>query len=208
MRTPLAVAAAIAGVAIVAAVVARTTAQSTPPAAPADASQAGAYQIDPVHSGTVFSITHFGVSNFWGRFNEISGTYTFDPAKPDAATFDVTIRVESVDTNNKRRDDHLRSPDFFNAVEYPTISFKSTKAEKATGNSMVVTGDLTMHGQTRPISATVKFIDAKSTPQGFKSGLEARFAVKRTDFGMDTYVANGGLGDEVNVVVALEGVKR
>ena len=158
--------------------------------------QSGAFTVDPVHSTLIFKIQHNGVSNFYGRFNEISGT--FDPQAD--GSFDIQVKAASVDTGVGKRDDHLRSADFFNANEFPTIEFKSTKIEKA-GDKLRVNGNLSLHGESKPITADVIVFPAKDS----KGGIEATFTIKRTDFGMDTYVANGALGDEVQVTVALEG---
>lgn len=165
------------------------------------------FLLDTVHSSAVFKIQHMGVSNFYGRFNDIEGTYMIDASNPANSRFDVRVKTDSVDTKVKKRDDHLRSPDFFNAAEYPALSFKSIKVEKK-GDNLSVTGDLTMHGVTKPITVDMKVFPAKQTQQGYKGGFETMFTVKRTDFGMDTYVAEGGLGDEVTVIVAGEGAKQ
>lgn len=162
------------------------------------------FTIDGVHSGVVFKIRHMDVANFYGRFNSISGTYS--PA--EGGSFDITVQAASVDTGNKGRDDHLRSPDFFNTSEYPTLTFKSTSVKAIGDNKLAVTGDLTMHGVTKPITVEMDVFPAKETRQGVKCGFETIFTVKRTDFGMDTYVTAGGLGDEVQVIVAVEGVKK
>ncbi len=166
------------------------------------------FSFDPVHSSAIFKIQHMGVSNFYGRFNDIEGTYTLNASNPATNAFDIHVKTESVDTKDKKRDGHLKSPDFFNAAEYPTIDFKSSKVTAAGNNKLSVTGDLTMHGVTKPVTAEVIIFPAKQTPQGYKSGFETSFTVKRTDFGMDTYVANGGLGDEVIIMFAGEGMKK
>jgi len=166
------------------------------------------YEVDGGHSSNMFKINHMGVANFMGRFNKMGGTYTMDPAKLEASTFEITIDADSVDTNSEGRDKHLRNPDFFNTAEYPNITFKSTKVEKVGDNMLNVTGDLTFRGVTKPVTAKFQIFPGKETRQGFKSGFEANFSIKRTDFGNDTYVAQGGLGDEVQVTVCVEGAKK
>ena len=161
---------------------------------------ADSFTLDPVHSSVMFRIEHMGVSNFYGSFNDVSGSYTLG----ENPSFNFTIKTESIDTRNEGRDKHLKSPDFFNAVEFPTITFKSTSVEKA-GDNLKVTGDLTMHGVTKPVTAELKFWPAKETRQGVKGGFETMFTIKRTDFGMNTYVTEGALGDEVTVLFAGEG---
>lgn len=216
MHARLALSVVITGLAVsIAAGVAPQTSSSQPPNAPpkpaASATPTTAddvFTIDTVHSAVMFRIQHEGVSNFYGRFNDLTGTYAVDAQSPEKGRFDLQVKTESVDTNNQRRDDHLRSPDFFNAAEFPAITFKSTKVESASTYQLKVTGDLTLHGVTKPVTAEVTTFAAKQTRQGLKSGFEASFTVKRSDFGMDYGVANGGLGDEVTLRVGVEGAKR
>jgi polyisoprenoid-binding protein YceI len=163
-----------------------------------------------VHSAVLFRIDHLGVGTFWGRFNEVSGTYTFDEQNHEACRFELALATESVDTNNQGRDRHLKSPDFFNAREFPTISFQSTELSHVSGDEYELKGDLTLHGVTKPITARVSWNGARDAGQrfGFRSGFEAIFTIKRSDFGMDTYVNEGVLGDEVRIVAAIEGVRE
>jgi polyisoprenoid-binding protein YceI len=176
-------------------------------AAQPDAVKAETLNIDPVHSSIIFKIRHMGASNFYGRFNDASGSFTIDSANPANSKFDVTVKTGSVDTNNQERDDHLKSPDFFNAAEFPTITFKSSKVAKSSGDKLSVSGDLTVHGVTKPITVELTHTPGKKTLMGHRGGFEAKFTIKRTDFGMDTYVANGGLGEDVELIVSVEGVK-
>jgi polyisoprenoid-binding protein YceI len=158
------------------------------------------FSVDAVHSSVMFRLEHMGVCNFYGAFREVSGSYTLG----DNAAFEISVKTDSVDSRNKGRDDHLKSPDFFNAAEFPAITFKSTKVEKD-GEGLKVTGDLTLHGVTKSVTVDMKTWAPKETRQGVKSGIETSFTIKRSDYGMTTYVAEGGLGDEVDIVVALEG---
>lgn len=184
----------------------RATAPAPVPAAgPIVAAATHAFKLDPVHSSSVFRIEHMGVSAFYGVFRDLSGTFVMadDPA---ACSFSIDVKTDSVDTRNKQRDDHLKSDAFFDAAKFATISFKSTKIEKAGDNKLKVTGDLTMHGVTKPITAEVRTWPAKQTNMGFRSGFETTVTVKRSDFGMTTYInKEGGLGDEVTVIFAGEG---
>ena len=197
---------ALAGFVLIAAPGNRSEAAAAPAVAPTAA--AGTYELDAVHCSNMFRIRHMGVANFRGRFNEMSGGYTFDPASPESARFNITINAASIDTNNKGRDNHLRSPDFFNVAEYPEITFKSTGVEPLTDDTMKVTGDLTLLGTTRPVTVDMKLVGMGETRQGFKSGFDGTFTVKRSEFGMETYVAEGGLGDEVTIMVSLEGNRK
>ena len=113
------------------------------------------YTVDPVHSSISFMISHAGISNIHGRFNDFSGKITIDSADPAKSSFALTIPIETIDTNNVKRDEHLRAPDYFNAKQFPTMSFQSTKVKPVSGG-FEVTGDLTMHGVTKPVSFTLK----------------------------------------------------
>lgn len=167
---------------------------------------ADTYKVDPVHSSVVFSIKHFGVADFYGGFKEISGTVTFDAADPSKSSVEITVPVETVDTRNEKRDQHLKSPDFFNAKQFPTISFKSNKIEGA-GDTYRISGDLTLHGVTKPVTAEFKKgAENKGQKGETRSGGETRFTIKRSDFDMK-FMA-GPLGDDVNIILSLEGVKQ
>jgi polyisoprenoid-binding protein YceI len=167
---------------------------------------ADTYKVDPTHSSVIFSIKHMGVSDFYGAFKQISGTVAFDPADASKSSVELTIPVESVDTRNEKRDQHLKSPDFFNAAQFPTITFKSSKVE-ATGSTYKVSGDLTLHGVTKPV--TVEFKkggETKGQKGEVKTGGETHFTIKRGDY--DMKFMNGPLGDDVNIIISLEGTKE
>jgi polyisoprenoid-binding protein YceI len=148
---------------------------------------------------------HMGAGQFWGRFNDVSGTYSFDPSNLATAKFDITIAIESVDSGNGDLDKHLRSPDFFAAKDFPTMTFRSTALEGASATGGVLKGDLTMKGVTKPVTAKLEFTGMSDKGRGMKSGFEATFTIKRSDFGITYGVDKGAIGDEVRVTVALEG---
>jgi polyisoprenoid-binding protein YceI len=120
------------------------------------------YQVDNKHSTVIFRVKHLGVSYFYGRFNQIEGRITFDEADPTSFVLDVEIKVESIDTNDQRRDEHLKGPDFFNAKQYKTITFKSTKVKQGKDKKYRVTGDLTLHGVTKSITVDVVHVGSGS----------------------------------------------
>jgi polyisoprenoid-binding protein YceI len=168
----------------------------------------GAFKIDPVHSTVLFKIRHLGVSNFWGRFNEANGTVTIDAAKPAASKIHFSIPAAKVDTNNPDRDKHLRGPDFFNADEFKTIDFDSTKVEAKGKDELEVTGDLSLHGAKKSITVHVKQIGFADIPKmGARVGFEASFQIRRSDFGMKSASDGGMLGDEVDLIVNVEAAK-
>jgi polyisoprenoid-binding protein YceI len=135
----------------------------------------------------------------------VSGTFSFDPSNLATAKFDVTIAIESVDSGNGDLDKHLRSPDFFAAKDFPTMTFRSTGLEGASATGGMLKGDLTMKGVTKPVTAKLEFTGMSDMGRGMKSGFEATFTIKRSDFGITYGVDKGAIGDEVRVTVALEG---
>jgi len=177
-----------------------------PAVARADAS-AGAFKLDPVHSMVIFRIGHMGVSYTWGRFNEPTGEYLIDAADPSKSSINITLNADKVDTANAGRDRHLKSPDFFNAGEFPTITFTSKSFTKSADKAFDVTGDLTMLGVTKPVTAKLTYVGEGQTKQGFKSGFEAEFTIKRSEFGMIKYLEENALGDEVTLFVSVEGAR-
>jgi polyisoprenoid-binding protein YceI len=177
-------------------------------AAPATLSAAASFEVDPVHSSLIFQIEHMGIANFYGRFNSVNGEYSLDEASPANSQFNFTVKADGVDTANQKRDGHLKSADFFNVAEYPTITFKSTKVEKAADRHLKVTGDLTLHGVTKPVTADVKLFPVKEMQQGAKGGIETTFTIKRSDFGMNYGVSQGALGDAVTITVAIEAARK
>ena len=165
------------------------------------------YKADPVHSSAVFRAHHAGAAYVWGRFNDPAGTFMLDESDLTKSTFSSEIQVANVDTHNEKRDAHLKSPDFFNAKQYPTITFKSTSVKKGEGNFLQVTGDLAMHGVTKSVTVPVELTGKGQFPPGTqRAGIEATFVVKMSDF--EIKGLPGVVSDEIKIVVALEGVKQ
>jgi polyisoprenoid-binding protein YceI len=180
--------------------------QATPAATPIPDKAAGTFRIDRVHSSCNFRVEHLAASMFWGRFDDVNGSITYTPGSTGSLEFDIRIPVASVHGGDDKLDNHLRGPDFFNAKEFPEMTFKSTKATPAGGRMWKVEGDLTLLGVTKPITAMIEWIGF-SEPRGKKLiGFEASFTITRSDFGMDYQVDQGGLGDEVSIIVGLEAV--
>jgi polyisoprenoid-binding protein YceI len=144
------------------------------------------------------------VSYFNGRFDEISGTVTLDDQNPAQSAFDLKISASSVDTANPKRDNHIKSPDFLNAKQFPTITFKSKSVSAGEKDVYEVQGDLTLHGVTKPITVKVTRTGQGPGPRGGGSvvGLESVFTVKRSDFGMSNMLQ--ALGDEITITVGIE----
>ena len=169
--------------------------------------QADSFKIDPVHSAILFKINHFGVGNIYGRFDAFAGTFTIDQAEPSKDAVSVEIKTDSVDSNAPDRDKHIKSPDFFNAAQYPTATFKSTSVKKVDDKTYQVTGDFTLRGVTKPINFDVKAIGTGPGPKGeIRSGWEATATLKRSDFEVKTFLP--AVGDDVGLTIAVEGIKQ
>jgi polyisoprenoid-binding protein YceI len=172
-------------------------------------SLAETYTIDPHHSQAGFAIKHMTLSTVRGAFSKVSGTIDYDPKKPDASKVNATIDISSVDTHEEHRDTHLKSPDFFDLAKYPTMTFKSTKVVAKGKDHLEVTGDLTLHGVTKPVTLEVDgpSVELKD-PKGAKRGASATTKINRKDFGLifNKQLDNGGmmLGDDVDITLDVE----
>lgn len=177
------------------------------PAAASAALAPSTITLDPVHSMAVFRIQHLGAGFFWGRFNEVSGTVRWPLDDSAAPSFDVVAEVRKVDTGSAKLDGNLQGPSFFNEAEFPTISFKSTGATRKGDRHYTVTGDLTLRGVTKSIEVDCVVTGIGKGPAGQKVGFECTFALKRSDYGMKWGIdaPKGALGDEVKMIIALEG---
>jgi polyisoprenoid-binding protein YceI len=180
-----------------------TLALAATPALPAEA-----YTVDPDHSSVSFMTSHLGLTQIHGRFNEFSGSFTIDKDNPAKSSFALSIKVESVDTNNKKRDAHLRSPDFFEVKKYPLMTFQSTSV-RAVAGGYAVTGDLTLHGVKKSVTLTLLGGKTVEFPKGkglVRTGFTTSTVLKRSDYDMKTGI--GLIGDEVTITIGLEGVKK
>lgn len=175
---------------------------------PARARAADAFKVDAVHSSVVYRIKHNNVAYHYGRFDQVEGTFLLDKDNPSSGSINVSIPVDSVSSGNGGRDGHLKKADFFAAKEFPTITFKSTeitaKGESEGYPAFDVKGDLTLHGVTKPVTAQVRHTGQGSGQKGEVAGIEAKFTIKRSDFGMN-FMVGKGLGDDVTIMVSLEG---
>jgi polyisoprenoid-binding protein YceI len=171
------------------------------------------YQIDPAHSNVQFSVRHLMLSNVRGTFSGVTGTVIYDPAKPEATSVEAKVDVHTVNTNDEKRDGHLKSPDFFDAAAYPTMTFASKRVEKTGTGEFKVTGDLTIHGVTREVALTAEEVTEESNdPWGkVRIGASIKGKIKRADFGVtwNSALEAGGvvIGDEVKLEFDLQLVK-
>ena len=169
---------------------------------------ADTYKIDPVHSSILFKVKHLNVGNFYGRFNDVDGTIVFDEANPAGDSVNVEIKTESIDTHNEGREKHLKGADFFDAKQFPTMSFKSKSVEKGKdADSFDISGDFTLHGVTKPMKVTFVKTGAGADPKGGQHiGFEGAFAIKRSDYSMN--FMQGPLGDDISIIISIEAGKQ
>ena len=164
------------------------------------------YTIDPVHSSVGFAIRHF-FTNVPGAFTKFSGTITVDRDHLENSSVTAVIDVGSVDTRTEKRDNHLRSPDFFDAVKFPSMTFKSTAWKQTADGAFDVTGDLTIKDVTKPVVLKVKLLGFGPGMQGaMLSGWEESTTLNRNDFGISTYPKM--LGDDVAVTLTVEAYQQ
>jgi len=170
-----------------------------------------AFGFDKSHSQVGFRIRHW-LTKVEGRFKDYDGKIWIDRAKPEDSKVEITIQAASIDTDNDRRDTHLKSADFFEVEKYPTITFKSTKVEPKGKDLYAVTGDLSMHGVTKTITVPVKHTGFLNLGKQEKAGFELTIPISRKDFGIawNRTSDEGGamLGDEVEVTVLVEANKE
>jgi polyisoprenoid-binding protein YceI len=164
------------------------------------------YSIDPMHTGISFKISHLGLSWVFGTFKDVSGRFTIDA---ENSSFALSIKAASIDSANAKRDEHLRSPDFFNVKQFPEIAFNSTSVKPIEGG-FEVTGNLTMHGETKSITFPIKGGRTAMFPPGTqRTGYSTgEITLKRSDFGVGAAKFASALGDEVFITVSFEGTQK
>ncbi len=165
------------------------------------------YNIDPVHTSVVFGAQYADMGNFYGQFTDYNGQVLSDGENADSFALSLEIPMESLDTHNEQRDAHLKSPDWFNAREYPTAKFEGTQLS-GSGEEMSLSGNLTLHGVTKPVTAKVRNLKSKQTPRGHRCGFGAELTVKRSDFGVTTMMGEDGIGDEIVLHIGVQSVKK
>lgn len=171
------------------------------------------YVLDPAHTQTLFFISHLGFSHMPGRFGDVEGDFNYDKSDVSHSSVTVTMKAASVDTFHQKRNEHLKSPDFFNAAEFPDITFKSTKIEMTGDKTAKMTGDFTLLGVTKPITLDVTFNREglhTFNKRDHIAGFSAIGSFKRTDFGMGFGMPGkpGGIGDKVELRIEAEGIRQ
>jgi polyisoprenoid-binding protein YceI len=171
------------------------------------------YRIDPAHSSARFAVRHMMVTNVHGGFRKVEGTVTYDPENPAESSIETTIDAASINTMDDQRDAHLRSADFLDVAAYPVITFKSTRVEPAGEGERKVTGDLTIHGVTRPVvlKAEQPTPEEKDPWGNIRMGASAVTKIKRSDFGLTWNAAleTGGIlvGDDLKIELDVSLIK-
>lgn len=159
------------------------------------------WKVDPAHSQVSFGIQHLTISEIEGLFDSFDATIVADQADFSDAKFDVTIDVNSINTGVQMRDDHLRNPDFFEVEKYPEMTFKSTAIESAGDDRYKVTGDLTFHGVTKPVSLEVWYRGTIENNDDVVSGFQITGEIKRSDFNLGPDFPEAVLSDKVRIKV-------
>jgi polyisoprenoid-binding protein YceI len=171
------------------------------------------YTIDTTHSDVGFSVRHMVFAKVRGHFTKWTADLAFDPADPSKDAVNVSIDVNSIDTREAQRDGHLKSPDFLDAEKYPTITYKSTKVESAGSKKYNVTGDLTIHGVTKPVKLEVEELGGGKDPWGNQRvAFQAKTRVDRGEFGLkwNQALETGGVlvGEHIDIEIDIEAIAK
>lgn len=173
---------------------------------PRASAETATYDIDGSHSIVIFKVRHLGIANFYGTFDELTGEVHYNESKPSECSIRVEIDSTSIDANSDDRNALLKDTDFFDSENHPAWTFESTEVAQGKDGHLKLSGDLTLRGKTKKIEADLETVGVGETFMGERAGWEARFTIDRTDFEISGVL--GGLGKEIEVIVAIEGVKR
>ncbi|WP_375465521.1 YceI family protein [uncultured Methylobacterium sp.] len=174
----------------------------TPPTRDPAQVQPGAYAVDPGHTQVGFTVSHMGFSNYSGGFSGVSGSLDLKPENPGASSLKVSIPVASVSTTSAKLTDELKSAQWLDAGKFPEMTFVSTKVTPDGKDKAKVAGDLTLHGVTKPVTLEVTLVGAGVNPlsKKYTVGFEVKGAIKRSEFGVKTYVPL--IGDDLHLTIA------
>ena len=183
-----------------------TSALADTPAVPANtdpaAVKAGTYTVETSHTRTQFTVSHMGFTDWYGDFSGTSGSLSIDPKNIAATKLDISIPVSSVSTTNAKLDEELKSAAWLGAEQFPTIRFVSTKIVRTGARAAAISGNLTLHGVTRPVVLAATFNGAGVNPlsKAYTVGFNARTAIKRSDYGVKAYIPL--VGDELTIRIS------
>lgn len=171
--------------------------------------QASTWVSDPAHSEVDFTITHLAISNVHGRFGKVAAKLVYDQADVSKSTVTATIDVGTIDTSEEARNNHLKTPDFFDVAKFPTATFTSTSVAKG-GKGLVVNGNLTLHGVTQPVVLTVEGPTGPIQGMDHKqhAGFSATTTISRSAFGIGAKFPGAAIGDEVKLTIDLDVAKQ
>ena len=170
--------------------------------------EAGTYSVEPSHTRVMFGVSHIGFTTYYGDFPGASGTLDLEAKNPDKSKLEIRVPVANVWTPSEKLSGELKGDQWLDAAKYPDMTFKSTKVTKTGENTAKVTGDLTIHGVTKPVTLNAKFNAAGPNPldKKYTTGFEVSGKIKRSDFGVKTYVPV--IGDEVDLIISAAFVKQ
>ena len=174
---------------------------------------AAEYTVDVPHSVIGFNVRHMMISTVTGRFNNFSGEFTFDPETGALGNHKLEVKTDSIDTGNGKRDEHLKSPDFFDVAKFPTITVTNSKVKKTAPKKYEWTGDMSMHGVTKPVKFDLEYIGSIKDPKGnTRAAFSAKAKIKRSDWGLkyNQALEAGGvtISDEVNIVLDIQAMQK
>ncbi len=176
--------------------------------------QAMRYELDPDHITVAFLVDHIGYAKVLGMFRSARGSYRFDEATATLSEVRIEVETGSVFTNQRKRDDHLKGPDFLNSGEFPKMVFTATSAKRTGDKTFDIAGQLELLGKSQPLTLQATWNKSAESPLGgplgkpYVMGVSARGSFKRSAYGMTYAVANGWVGDEVPLIIEFEAVRK
>ena len=176
--------------------------------------QAARYELDPDHTTVAFLVDHIGYAKVLGMFRSARGSYRFDEATPTLSEVRIEVETASVFSNQRKRDDHLKGPDFLNSGEFPKMVFTASGAKRTGDKTFDISGQLELLGKTQPLTLQATWNKSAESPLGgplgkpYVMGVSARGSFKRSAYGMNYAVANGWVGDEVPLIIEFEAIRK
>ena len=176
--------------------------------------QATKYELDPDHTTVAFLVDHIGYAKILGMFRSVRGSYSFDEATATLTNVRIEVETGSVFSNQRKRDDHLKGPDFLNSSQFPRMVFTASSAKRTSDRQFEITGQLELLGKSQPLTLQATWNKSAESPLGgplgkpYVMGVSARGSFKRSTYGMNYAVANGWVGDEVPLIIEFEAVRK